>query len=93
MNVADKLEKLIAYKSEVSSNYTFDDDYQNIFANEGERKAQYIISDLLSKSEKTGVSLSKFAYLCVGAADGSEPEAKRSAEGEVEILSFSFSYM
>lgn len=66
---------LIAYNSEVNADCTFDHEYQEIFADEGERKAQYIIADLLSKFNSNECQLNKFAYLSIGGADGSEPEA------------------
>lgn len=75
MDIAQKIEVLIAYSSEVNSDCTFDGEYQEIFANEGERKAQYIVADLLSKFSNDNWRLDQFAYLCIGGADGSEPEA------------------
>lgn len=75
MSIADRVEKLISYNNGSYTDSNIDNDYQEIFANEGERKAQYIIDDLLLRSKKADVSLSKFAYLCIGAADGSELEA------------------
>ena len=75
MNISDKLEAFLAYnKKGDPSHYGFDSEYQQTFANEGQRKAKYIVDDLLAKAEKEKVSLNKFAYLCIGGADGSEPE-------------------
>ena len=52
MNIAEKIEQLINYNSEDFYSFDFDKEYQTIFADEGERKAEYIISDLLKQSKK-----------------------------------------
>ena len=77
MDITKKIEAFIAYNynSNVAAEYTFDYEYQEIFANEGERKAQYIIADLLSKFSNYNLPLDQFAYFCVGGADGSETAA------------------
>ena len=75
MDITKKIEAFIGYNTNDNSHYTFDYEYQEIFAGEGERKAQYIIADLLSKFRNHSLRLDQFAYLCVGGADGSEPAA------------------
>ena len=75
MNIAEKIEQLINYNSEDSYSFDFDKEYQTIFADEGERKTKYIIEHLLRQSEKKNVALNNFVYLCIGGADGSEPES------------------
>ena len=75
MNISDKLEKLLRYNSAEATSFDFDEEYQNVFANEGDRKTQYIINDLSKQVEKQSIDLGDFAYLCIGGADGSESES------------------
>jgi hypothetical protein len=49
-----------------------DDEYQDTFAEEGYRKAQYIIDDLNYREAKGQLSTIDLGYLCIGGADGSE---------------------
>jgi len=53
---------------------TIDDDYQESFQYEGERKATYIIDDLKYKESRNEVIIDKLCYLSIGGADGSEVE-------------------
>ena len=49
-------------------------DYQANFADEGSRKAEYIVHDLLHREGKGQLITSELGYLCIGGADGSELE-------------------
>jgi hypothetical protein len=49
-----------------------DDEYQATFAEEGYRKAQYIIDDLHYREARGQLSTNDLGYLCIGGADGSE---------------------
>jgi hypothetical protein len=51
-----------------------DADYQDTFANEGIRKAEYIVDDLKYRESKGLVQLESLGYFCIGGADGSEVE-------------------
>jgi hypothetical protein len=49
-----------------------DNEYQETFAEEGYRKAQYIIDDLHYREAKGQLRTIDLGYLCIGGADGSE---------------------
>jgi hypothetical protein len=49
-----------------------DTDYQGRFANEGLRKAEYVVDDLRYRESQGLVQPERLAYLCIGGADGSE---------------------
>lgn len=56
------------------SNNNIDEEYQNTFSNEGERKVNYIIDDLRYKESKDEIKINRLCYLSIGGADGSEVE-------------------
>src|SRR5688572_20773431 len=49
-----------------------DSEYQEDFAEEGHRKASYIVNNLRYRETKGELITSDLGYLCVGGADGSE---------------------
>jgi tetratricopeptide (TPR) repeat protein len=51
-----------------------DAEYQALFEQEGFRKAQYIVDDLLAHEKKERISTGELVYVSVGGADGSEVE-------------------
>jgi len=51
-----------------------DADYQSSFADEGNRKAEYVVDDLRYRESQGLVRPKDLAYLCIGGADGSEVE-------------------
>lgn len=51
---------------------TDDTHYQESFANEGIRKAQYVVDDLRYRESRGLVQPERLGYLCIGGADGSE---------------------
>lgn len=68
----DRIEIFLRHAFDNVENLEFDQDYQQSFANDGDRKAQYII-ERLSKLEREGqVHLPSMAYISIGGADGSE---------------------
>ncbi len=42
------------------------------FQNEGKRKAEYIVKNLMLRQERNEIDISKLAYISIGGADGSE---------------------
>jgi hypothetical protein len=54
------------------SNDKDETEYQDTFANEGVRKAEYVIDDLRYRASEGEFQLERLAYLCIGGADGSE---------------------
>ncbi|MBA8835182.1 hypothetical protein [Rhizobium leguminosarum] len=48
------------------------EEYQSIFADEGKRKAEWIISDLTNRAKQGTINLDDAVYLSIGGADGSE---------------------
>lgn len=71
MELTDIINKIIAdsYK-----NVSIDEEYQDNFSNEGDRKATYIIDDLKYKESNGEVIINALCYLSIGGADGSEIE-------------------
>lgn len=51
-----------------------DPNYQESFANEGVRKAEYIVDDLRYRESRGLLQPERLAYFCIGGADGSEVE-------------------
>ena len=70
-DLSDKIQELIrvAYLEETAGA-----EYQDSFADEGPRKAQYVIDDLRYRQATNQISLNRLGYLCIGGADGSEVE-------------------
>lgn len=58
-----------------------DPEYQESFAGEGSRKAQYIVDDLRLRESEGQLRPIRLAYFCVGGADGSEVEHVLSGTG------------
>ncbi|MBF0583456.1 MAG: toll/interleukin-1 receptor domain-containing protein [Magnetococcales bacterium] len=52
-----------------------DEEYQKIYAEEGERKSRYIVDFLRKKQEKGVLDLKFCRFLSIGGADGSEAES------------------
>lgn len=71
MELTEVINKIIedSYKEII-----IDDEYQESFQFEGDRKATYIIDDLNYKESRHEVSIDKLCYLSIGGADGSEVE-------------------
>lgn len=70
-DLSQRIDELIAHAyGKVSA----DADYQEKFANEGLRKAEYVVDDLRYRESKGLVQPERLAYFCVGGADGSEVE-------------------
>ncbi len=86
MDVDKIINDLINYNN--SSNKPLkDEEYQKIFEEEGTKKAEYIINHLRTHSELENEDLSRYVYLSIGGADGSEVEAIfRDTEVENAIL-------
>jgi hypothetical protein len=68
-DLAKRIEAIIASSL---SNDEDEVEYQDSFANEGVRKAEYVIDDLRYRASKGEFQLERLAYLCIGGADGSE---------------------
>lgn len=70
-NLSQRINELIA---NAYGEHEADADYQDTFANEGLRKAEYVVDDLRYRESKGLVRPERLAYLCIGGADGSEVE-------------------
>lgn len=81
--ISQIVEAFIGHNIQIGTEETFDLEYQSIFSKEGERKAREVINRLLLKCSDLGFDLSRFAYFCVGGADGSEVE---TILNETEII-------
>jgi hypothetical protein len=71
------LEQLI--KKFLAASYQRDDgatetEYHQTFKDEGARKSQYIIDDLINREIRGQLHTPKLVYLCIGGSDGSEVE-------------------
>jgi hypothetical protein len=75
MDIADRVQAFLGGFYSGGNDSEFKDDYQKIFADEGFRKATYILDDLEVKRKEHGFSLKDVAYLSIGGADGSEADA------------------
>lgn len=75
MSIADRVEAFVSNYYRRNGDSEFGDEYQQIFANEGSRKASYVLQDLKGKQDEYGFHLRDLAYLSIGGADGSEAEA------------------
>lgn len=74
MFVEDKIKKLLDYNNS-SEDTSFDKEYQSTFSEEGIRKSKYILDFLDSNDEVSGEDLSKYLFVSIGGADGSEAES------------------
>lgn len=70
-DLSHRISELIANAYKIGGD---DADYQGSFAEEGKRKAQYVIDDLAYREAQGSVRPDRLAYLCIGGADGSEVE-------------------
>ena len=75
MDIADRVQAFLSGFYVVGEDAEFKDEYQQIFADEGFRKANYILDDIKLKEKEHNFNLKDFAYLSIGGADGSEAEA------------------
>ena len=73
MNVDQIITELINYNNPKNNTIT-DKEYQEIFVEEGKKKAEYIVNHLLKNEELSNEKLSNYLYLSIGGSDGSEVE-------------------
>ena len=71
-NISQIVETFIGHNLQIGTEENFDLEYQSIFSQEGERKARDVIKHLLQECSELGFDLNRFAYFCIGGADGSE---------------------
>ena len=75
MKISDRVEAFVCDYYRDGGDAEFQDEYQQIFADEGFRKANYILDDLKAKQKEYKFRFEDLAYLSIGGADGSEAEA------------------
>lgn len=74
MSTKLKVESLINYNNN-KDNVKFDEEYQSIFKDEGDRKSHYILEQFNTNEEIKNENLSKYVFVSIGGADGSEAES------------------
>lgn len=72
MQVDQKIDELLSNFHRDHEDVSFDDDYQAIFADEGYRKTNYIVDDILAREAKGQLVSRQLCYLSIGGADGTE---------------------
>jgi hypothetical protein len=75
MNLEEKVDLFLREFQAPETETSTDEEYQAEFANEGLRKAQYVLEDLRDKATYYQFEIGKTAFLSIGGADGSEAEA------------------